>query len=178
MKCYPMAYVYRFLIGVAAFLVLGAAACWALFNVYPYFCCAVIVLLPILVAIACISEREWRVKVFISESGVSLYKRSEMLFHADWDKVHTITYCYGTREAYGNNYYHADCYNVVISNGPISQGSDFEKRDSLNFKQTVPLENEQWMIYCNRGTIAQCEELMNRIIELLGKCEIGDTQNE
>lgn len=84
------------------------------------------------------------------------------VFRASWDQVQDVQVCFGIRDS-GRSRFSYDCYQVCISNQTLIEREHFDARKSLNWLQSCPKEGERWVIYCNRGTKAECQELINQI---------------
>ncbi len=123
---------------------------------------AAVLLMPLWLWISKVTDRENKVSVTMDSNGILLLKDKQELFRATWDQVQDVQICFGTRDS-GRNRFSYDCYQVCISNQTLIDRDHFDTRQSLNWLQNSPKVGERWVIYCNRGTKSECQELINQI---------------
>ena len=123
---------------------------------------AAVLLMPLWLWISKVRDRENNVSVTMDSDGILLLKDTQEVFRATWDQAQDVQICFGIRDS-GRSRFTYDCYQVCISNQPLTDRDHFDTRKSLNWLQSCPKEGERWAIYCNRGTKAECQELIDQI---------------
>lgn len=150
MECFAVLFAFVILSGAPA----GVWACWI-----------ALLLAPLWLWLYWRFDREYGIALEVTASGITMTKRGQAFFFVAWDAVQTMQICFGVRDIsrsrYGN-----DCCHVCISNDLIADTAHFDKRSSLNWLQVCPKPEEAWVIYCNRGTQAECRKLMAELQRL------------
>ena len=123
---------------------------------------AAVLLMPLWLWISKVMDRENKVSVTLDSDGILLLKDKHEVFRASWDQVQDVQICFGIRDS-GRSRFSYDCYQVCISNQSLIDRDHFDTRQSLNWLQSSPKVGERWVIYCNRGTKSECQELINQI---------------
>ena len=125
-----------------------------------------VLLTPLWLWISKVTDRENKISVTIDSDGINLLNAQQELFRAAWDQVQDIQICFGIRDSARSRFSY-DCYQVCISNQALIDRHHFDSRQSLNWLQTCPKAGERWVIYCNRGTKAECQELIDQICSVV-----------
>ena len=137
-----------------------------LHKISPYYMLLLflpVALSPLVLYVLWQREREKDIYVEISAAGLTIEKANKPLYFASWDEARYIHTCFGIRDAHQSRYSY-DCYNVCISNNPLTTfEKHFDKHLSLNYIQDNSLIRDTWIIYCNRGTKKDCEQLVDTI---------------
>ncbi len=154
MKLYPAAWKYSAYKPISIMMVLLGAFFGAVFLRYGapviLWCMdAAVLLMPLWLWISKVRDRENNVSVTMDSDGVLLLKDTQEVFRATWDQVQDVQICFGIRDS-GRSRFSYDCYQVCISNQPLTDRDHFDTRKSLNWLQSCPKEGERWVIYCNR----------------------------
>ena len=130
---------------------------------------AAVLLMPLWLWISKVRDRENNVSVTMDSDGILLLKDTQEVFRATWDQVQDVQICFGIRDS-GRSRFSYDCCQVCISNQALIDRDHFDTRKSLNWLQSSPKAGERWVIYCNRGTKAECQELMDQICSVAARC--------
>jgi hypothetical protein len=126
---------------------------------------AILLLTPIWYSVSAKRDREYKVYVVIDSNGIKLEKDLQPRFCASWDQIQDIQICQGIRDA-EKSHFSYDCYHVCLSNQRINTITSFDKKTSLNYLLENSSDEQPWVIYCNRGTKKECQELMLTILNM------------
>lgn len=111
-----------------------------------------------------IKSPEWRLFIILDQNGIKMVRNKNPILELPWDCVRDIKICVGKQET---SYMNAiDCFNVCIAGHMIPDNQQFDKLTSLNVLQTTPI-GDSWIIYLNRGTRGQCNEIITRINQFI-----------
>ena len=173
MKLYPAAWKYSAYKPISIMMVLLGVFFGAVFLRYGapviLWCMdAAVLLMPLWLWISKVMDRENHVSVTMDSDGILLLRGTQELFRASWDEVRDVQTCFGIRDS-GRSRFSYNCYQVCISNQPLIDSEHFDARKSLNWLQSCPKEGERWVIYCNRGTKAECQGLIDQICSVAAR---------